>query len=141
MRRPNVLRPTTELFERDGSVLDVNDLHRRGAFDRPMWFPFRRIKTFPDHIEINFRDRNRPPLLLLIERTGLHLGGSRPWFVCQCGRRCGKLYLTTISAQCRICAGLNFRSQRQWRTTRLRSKAEAVGSSLSAARRLCCMIK
>jgi len=130
MRRPKLLRPTTELFERDGSVVDVNDLHRRGAFSTPMYFPFRRIKTFPDHIEISFRDRNRPALVLLIERTRLHLGGARPWFVCACGRRCGRLYVTSIDARCRVCSDLQFVSQRQRRKARLTTKAENIRARL-----------
>jgi hypothetical protein len=124
LRKPP--RPTTDLFERDGSVLDVNDLHRRGAFVRPMWFPFRRLKTFRDRLEISWPDKNKPPQIILLERTRLYLGGERPWFLCPCGRRCGKLYLTTINARCRICSGLQFASQRQWRTTRLRAKAEKI---------------
>jgi hypothetical protein len=126
-------RPTTDLFERDGSALDVNDLHRRDAFRTPMHFPFRRLKTFPDHIEINFRDSNRPPLVLLVERTRLHLGGSRPWFVCACGRRCGKLYLTSIDARCRVCSDLQFASQRQTRKARLQAKAENIRAALWTA--------
>jgi hypothetical protein len=43
MPRPKLTRPTTDLFERDGSVLDVNDLHRHGAFSRPLHFPFLQI--------------------------------------------------------------------------------------------------
>ena len=130
MRRPKLTRPTTDLFERDGSVIDVNDLARRGAFDRAMHFPFRRIKTFPDHAEINFRDRNKPPLVLLIERTHLHLGGTRPWFVCACGRRCGRIYLTSIDARCRVCSDLQFRSQAQTRKARLQTKAENIRNRL-----------
>jgi hypothetical protein len=132
MRRPKLTRPTTDLFERDGSVIDVNDLHRRHAFRSPMWFPFRRLnlKTFPDHVELNFRDRNRPPLVLLVERTRLHLGGTRPWFVCACGCRCGKLYLTSIDARCRVCSDLQFASQRQRRKARLQTKAENIRARL-----------
>jgi hypothetical protein len=131
MRRPKLLHPTTDLFERDGSAFDVNDLAKRGAFLAPgMWFPFRRLKTFPDHIEINFRDRNRPPLVLLVERTRLHLGGSRPWFVCTCGRRCAMLYVTSIDARCRVCSDLQFRSQAQTRKARLQTKAENIRNRL-----------
>jgi hypothetical protein len=131
MRR-KLLRPVVELFN-DGEILDVNDLHRRGAFSGPgMWFPFRKLKTktFFDYIEINFRDRNRPPLILPVERTRLHLGGMRPWFICTCGRRCGRLYLTSIDARCRVCSDLQFASQRQRRKARLQTKAENIRSRL-----------
>jgi hypothetical protein len=129
MRRPKLTRPVVELFS-DGEILDVNMLHRNGAFRSPLWYPLRRLKTFPDHIEINFRDRNRPPLVLLIERTGLHLGGTRPWFVCACGRRCGKIYLTSIDARCRVCSDLQFRSQRQRLKAQLQTKAEKIRNRL-----------
>src|SRR5262249_11896160 len=119
----------TDLFH-DGDTLDVNQLNRANAFRSPLWFPLRRLKTFPDHIEINFRDRNKPPLVLLIERTRLHLGGSRPWFVCACGRRCGKLYVTSIDARCRVCSDLQFRSQAQTRKARLQTKAEKIRARL-----------
>jgi ribosomal protein L10 len=48
---PCVLGPVVELFS-DGEILDSIELYRHGAFRRPNHFP----KTFPDHIEINFRD-------------------------------------------------------------------------------------
>ena len=131
MRRPNVLRPVVELFG-DHEILDVNELNRRGAFSRPMYFPFRnKLKTYPDRIEINFRNYDKPPQIILIAWTRLHLGGERPWFLChRCGCRCAKLYLSTIDVACRICAGLQFTSQRQWRTTRLRAKAGKIRSRL-----------
>jgi hypothetical protein len=130
MRRPKLTRPTVELFS-DGEILDVNDLHRRGAFRTPMHFPFRRIKTFPDRLEINFRDRNRPPQIVLIERTRLHLGGARPWFVCyKCNRRCTKLYPVGVDHWCRRCGDLQFRSQAQTRKARLRAKAEKIRNRL-----------
>jgi hypothetical protein len=55
MRRPKLARPTIELFS-DGEILDSIALYRHGAFRRPNHFPFRRLKLFPDHTEINFRD-------------------------------------------------------------------------------------
>jgi hypothetical protein len=131
MRRSLLTRPTVELFS-DGEILDVNDLYRRGAFSVPgMWFPFRRLKTFSDHVEINFRDRNRPPQIVLIERTGLHLGGARPWFVCyKCSRRRTKLYVNSIDVACRQCWDLQYASQRQRRKTRLKTRLEKVRGRL-----------
>src|SRR5262249_1979890 len=75
-------------------------------------------------------DRNKPPQIILIERTAVHFGNWRPWFVCPCGRRCGKLYLTSIEARCRICWGLQFTSQRQRRKARLQTKAEKIRNRL-----------
>ena len=134
MRLRSVLpRPVVELFERDGSVIDVNDLHRRGAFLKPMHFPFRKLKTFPDRIEINFPKGNfpKPPQIILIERTRLHLGGSRPWFVChRCQRRVGKLYYFNIDVLCRKCYDLGYVSQRQRLKKRLAAKAENIRARL-----------
>jgi hypothetical protein len=130
MYRPKLTRPTVELFS-DGEIFDVNMLHRAGAFIRPMYFPFRRIKTFPDHMEIYFRDCNRPPQLVLIEHTGLHLGGARPWFVCyRCRRRCAKLYPTGVDYWCRRCSDLRFASQRQRLKKRLAAKAKNIRNRL-----------
>jgi hypothetical protein len=131
MRRPKLTRPTTDLFERDGSVIDVNDLHRRGAFRAPMWFPFKRLRTFPDRLEIYFRNHNRPPQIVLIERTRLYLGSERPWFLCyKCGRRVGKLYVSSIDIGCRYCCDLGFASQRQRLKKRLAAKAEKIRNRL-----------
>ena len=53
-----------------------------------------------------FRETLPPSLVyrgvtIEIVRTGCHLGGSRPWFLCPyCGRRCLILYPT----KCRLCA-------------------------------------
>src|SRR5262249_28000600 len=131
MRRPSVLRPTTDLFH-EGNTLDVNDLARRGAFSGPgMWFPFKRVKTFSDRLEIKWPDKNKPPQIILIERTKLYLGGSRPWFVChRCQRRVGKLYDLRIDILCRKCYDLGYVSQRQRRKARLKTKAENIHNQL-----------
>jgi hypothetical protein len=130
MRRPKVLRPIVELFS-DGEILDVNMLNRRRAFSVPQHFVLRRLKTFPDHIEINFRDRNRPSQIILIERTRMHFGNTRPWLICyKCNRRRTKLYVTGIDVACRQCADLQYASQRQRRRQRLRTKLEKIRDRL-----------
>jgi len=50
--------------------------------------------------------------------------------VCACGRRCGKIYLTSIDARCRVCSDLQFRSQAQTRKARLQTKAERIRNRL-----------
>jgi hypothetical protein len=132
MRRPSVLRSTTDLFERDGSALDVNQLNRTGAFSGPgMWFPFRRLKTFRDRLEISWPDKTKPPVIILVEYTGLYLGGSRPWFMCpRCQRRVGKLYQLSIDILCRKCYDLGYRSQAQTRKARLQAKVEKIRNRL-----------
>lgn len=130
MHRPKLIRPTVELFS-DGQILDVNDLHRRGAFDRAMHFPFRRLKTFPDHIELRWPNLDKPAQVILVERTRMHLGNTRPWLVCyKCARRCAILYINSIDVACRKCADLQFASQRQRRKTRLKAKAEKIRNRL-----------
>ncbi len=124
-----LVRPTTDLSS-DGEILNAYDLNRRGAFSRPMVFPFRRLKTFPDHIELRWPNPTKPSAVMLIERTKLNYGGTRPWFICSCGRRCAKLYLTSISVGCRICNGLQYKTQRERRKARLTDKAERIRSSL-----------
>jgi hypothetical protein len=107
MRRPKLLRPTTDLFHQ-GNTLDAYQLNRVGAFNQPMYFPLRRLKTFPDHVEISWPNKSKPPTVLLVEKTRLHFGGApRPWFICsQCSRRRAMLYVTSIDVRCRECSGL-----------------------------------
>jgi hypothetical protein len=95
-----------------------------------MEFPFRRLRTYRDHIELRWRDRNKPPTVVLIEYTPLNYGGERPWFVCPCGYRCARLYVTSIDARCRRCSELQFTSQRQTRKARLQTKAENIRNRL-----------
>jgi hypothetical protein len=96
-----------------------------------MWFPFKRLRTYPDRLEIYFRDRNRPPQTVLIERIGLYLGGQRPWFLCyKCHRRCAKLYPVGVDHWCRRCGDLQFTSQRQRLKKRLATKAEKIRDRL-----------
>jgi hypothetical protein len=129
MHRPKLTRPTVELFS-DGEILDVNALNRNGAFRRPMHYPFRRLKTYQDRVELYFRDRTKPAQIILVARTAQNFGNSRPWLICSCRRRCVKLYCDSLGARCRICAELQFTSQRQWWTTRLRARADKIRSQL-----------
>ena len=130
MRRPKLTRPVVELFS-DGQILDVNMLNRRQAFSAPLHFPLRRLKTFPDHIELRWPNRDKPPQIILVERTRMHFGNTRPWFICyKCNCRCGKLYVNSIDVACRQCADLQYSSQRQRRKVRLKTKLEKIRSRL-----------
>jgi hypothetical protein len=125
MRRLKRTHPVVELFS-DGEILDSYELYRHGAFRRPMEFPFRRLRTYRDHIELRWRNRDKPPQVILLERTQC-LDAERTWFLCyKCGRRCAKLYINSIDVACRKCAGLQYASQRQRRNTRLRTKANKI---------------
>jgi hypothetical protein len=124
MRR-KLLRPVVELFS-DGEILDSYELYRHGAFRRPMEFPFRRLRTYRDHIELRWPNRDKSAQVILVEWTGC-LDAERPWFLCyKCGRRCAKLYINSIDVACRKCAGLQFTSQRQRRKARQKTKADKI---------------
>jgi len=126
MRRPKRTHPVVELFS-DGEILDSYELYRWGAFRRPMAFPLRRLKTFPpDHIELRWPDRNKPPQVILLERTRC-LDAERTWFLCyKCGRRAARLYVSSIDVACQKCAGLQYTSQRQRRRARLKTRANKI---------------
>ena len=127
MSRP---RPTIELFS-DGEILDVNMLNRRHAFSTPLDFPLRRLRTYQDHIQLRWPNRDKPAQIILIERTRMHFGNSPPWFICyKCNRRCAKLYVNSIDIACRKCADLQFASQRQRHKTRLKTKIEKIRGRL-----------
>lgn len=130
MRRPNVLRPTVELFS-EGEVLDSIALYRHGAFARPSYFPLRRLKTFPDHVELSWPNKNKPPQIILLQWRPLHFGGAFPYFSCyKCGCRVRKLYVTSIDVACRRCSELQWKCQRQFWTTRLKARADKIRNRL-----------
>jgi hypothetical protein len=96
-----------------------------------MEFPFRRLRTYRDHIELRWPNRDKPPQIILLDRTKLNYGGTRPWFLCyKCGRRCARLYVSTIDVACRKCADLQFKSQRERRKARLQTKAKKIRNRL-----------
>ena len=48
---------------------------------------------------------------IFIDRTPCHYGGQRKWFLCRCGRRVTRLFLTSAVVACRHCLNLNYSSQ------------------------------
>jgi hypothetical protein len=50
-----------------------------------------------------------------LSRTRPHFGGSRVWFICECGRQSGKLHLPDGQTvfRCRRCYNLTYRSSQQ----------------------------
>ncbi|HEY2466817.1 MAG TPA: hypothetical protein VGI45_03100 [Terracidiphilus sp.] len=50
--------------------------------------------------------------------TRPHFGGKRFWFLCECGKRAGRLYLPTGQTvfRCRLCYDLTFESAQQHNT-------------------------
>ena len=58
-------------------------------------------------------DRNEPVRVTIpITWTGCYLGGARPWFKCDCGRRVGTLFELHQFYVCRTCRGLIYEAQR-----------------------------
>lgn len=45
--------------------------------------------------------------------TDCNYGGNRPWFVCDCGRRVGRLFLRRQHIACRHCWNLAYECQRE----------------------------
>jgi hypothetical protein len=111
------------------SHIDVNELHRLGAFTEvTLWFPFMRIRTNRWVVEY-FHARSpadRPPQRIPIQWTNCTFGGARPWLMCLCGRRVGKLYYGNGFLGCRPCGELIYESQRASRKRRLYLKARRI---------------
>ena len=47
-----------------------------------------------------------------IDWTYCRFGGRRPWLICSCGKRVGKLYDGGFCVACRTCLNLRYESQR-----------------------------
>ena len=94
------------------SHIDVNELSRLGAFEHPMEFPFMGLQTSRHVIEYRGTKWpvDRPPQQIPIQWTRCTFGGERPWFVCPCGERVGKLYRGNAWLGCRHCAEATYES-------------------------------
>jgi hypothetical protein len=105
--------------------IDVNELNRLGAFARPMEYPFMGLRTSRYRIEYQ-HSKNLLPQHFLIQWTYCHFGGLRPWFICVCGKRVGKLYYGAAFLGCRHCAKAIYESQRKGPRGRLHLKAKRI---------------
>ena len=65
-----------------------------------------------------------------ITRTRCHFGGSRPWFVCPCGRRAVALYLSAGRFACRHCQKIAYRSQSEDHMGRICRRERKVKAKL-----------
>ena len=66
-----------------------------------------------------------------IDRTPIHLGGYRSWFLCPgCNRRIGSLYLSK-HFRCRHCHDLRYASQRETPSFRAISRVQKVRKKLT----------
>jgi hypothetical protein len=107
--------------------IDVNALHRKGCFaDSRREFPITWsidgrttdvVIASSDRWDMELKyhtdNRNEPVRVTIpITWTKCHLGGSRPWFKCNCGRRVGTLFEFHQFYVCRTCHGLIYEAQR-----------------------------
>jgi len=114
------------------SHIDVNELNGLGAFRARMEYPFMGLRTSSHAIE--YRGPNwlpdRPSQLVPISWTPCHYGGRRPWLICLCGKRVGKLYRGSAWLGCRECAEAKYESQKKSRRGRLFRKAKGIRARL-----------
>ena len=117
-------------------TVDVNVLNKNGAFngsasDWVMRFPFLGLRT--SRFLTEYRDSSwppdRPPQRIPMQWSRC-FSKRRPWFVCQCGRRCGKLYRRGGFLGCRKCVHATYESQRKSKRGRLYAKARRIRARL-----------
>jgi ribosome-binding protein aMBF1 (putative translation factor) len=117
-----VTRATVESVRK----IDVNALHRKGCFaDSRREFPLtwsiegkvtEVVIASSDRWDIELRyhsdNRNEPVRVTVpITWSECHLGGSRPWFRCRCGRRVGILFEQHEHYVCRTCRRVIYQEQ------------------------------
>jgi hypothetical protein len=119
-------------------AISINELHKAGAFgdhwvtfsNAGIWLPFSRLRACRQLMEIyapRLGEMQRQPVPL--QWTQCRLGyriGWRPWFLCRCGRRAGKLYDTGAIFACRKCCNLIYECQLQSAKGRLKRTAEKI---------------
>jgi hypothetical protein len=114
------------------SFIDANQLNRLGAFAGPMDYPFLGLRTSRHLVEYRGSkwSARRPPQQIRIQWTRCTYGGERPWFICPCGERVGKLYRGSAWLGCRHCAEAIYESQRKSPKGRLHLKATRIRARL-----------
>ena len=120
-------------------VLSVSELHRARAF-RGNWVSFpnfgllltaiSRLRACRHQVEIYISTRNGMqtqsiPITWTYCRIG-YGGGWRPWFLCKCRRRAGKLYNAGGTFACRKCCGLVYECQLKSAKGRLQRTASKI---------------
>lgn len=79
--------------------------------------------------------------LVLIEEMPVHLGGSRPWFRCGCGKRCAKIYGSPYAGgsrfTCRSCKRIAYPSQSEDPRYRPTRRAQRIRERLGGSANLC----
>lgn len=134
-------RLTVEKLAAD--CLDVRDLYKIGALKGP-WITFTRLPLrWPDirkmstarfmiHIELH---NQTVPQNIPVSWTWCNFGGSRPWLICQCGRRVARLFKGLSGYYCRSCCGNPvYESQRRSKKARSYLQAYRVRQRLGGSR-------
>jgi hypothetical protein len=137
--RPN--RLTVETLAAD--CLDVRELYRVGAF-KGSWVHFKMASLrwpciekmsaarFMIHIELC---NQTVPQNIRVSWTWCNFGGSRPWLICQCGRRVARLFMGLGGYYCRSCCGDPvYESQRRSKKARSYLQAYRLRQRLGGSR-------
>jgi hypothetical protein len=138
-KRPD--RLTIEKLAPDS--LHVRDLNRVGALkggwvNFPMaslrWPGIRAMSAarYMVHIKLHYQT---VPQNIPVSWTSCHFGGSRPWLICQCGRRVARLFKGLSGYYCRSCCGNPvYESQRRSKKARSYLQAYRLRQRLGGSR-------
>jgi hypothetical protein len=66
-----------------------------------------------------------------LDITPCNYGGQRKWFICDCGRRVGRLFINRQQIACRHCLNLSYPSQRQDELFRARQRVSRLESKFN----------
>ena len=123
--------------------LDLRDLHRVGTF-KGGWknFPWTSLrwprieKMRAAKLIICIELRNQTvPQNIRVEWTWCNFGGSRPWLICQCGKRVARLFMGLGGYYCRSCCGNPvYESQRRSKKARSFLQAYRLRQRLGGSR-------
>ena len=134
-------RLTVEKLAAD--CLDVRELHRVGTFKGGWkifpsasfrWPCIEKMRAAKFLIQVEFFNQTVPQNIRVCW-TWCNFGGSRPWLICQCGRRVARLFKGTGGYYCRSCCGNPvYESQRKSKKARAYLQAYRVRQRLGGSR-------
>jgi hypothetical protein len=126
--------------------LKISELHRRGMLvpgaAGPWYWTYADDGTvtrivrlrYGTHLEIVMEHRGETVgQRVRVERTACHLGGSRPWFRCHCGRRVATLFDGGGAFACRRCLQLSYSIQREAARYRPLHRAQSLRMKLGGS--------
>jgi hypothetical protein len=123
--------------------LDVRELHRVGTFKGDWktfpsasyrWPCIEKMRAAKFLIHIEFYNQTVPQNIP-VSWTWCNFGGTRPWLICQCGRRVARLFMGLGGYYCRACCGKPvYESQRRSKKARSFLKAYRLRQRLGGSR-------